>query len=335
MVRGALRFSASVTRSEGDAMTRLRFIVVVLNYRRAKETLDFLASLAGSTIQPLRTIVVDNDSGDNSVRDIRAAYPDLEVIETGSNSGFAGGMNAGIRQALAMDSTYIFAVNSDALLAPDALDKLIQALDIHPAAGAATGTFYYYPEMHRVWYAGGRLAYWRASALTGRRVDPGSQGSSAEVRDVTFLTGNAILFRSAALQKVGLFDERYFMYYEDVDLCARMIAGGFALLYVPPANFYHRMEVDEQTPFKTYYVFRNRLLFLASAPSLLVRAVGTVTYAGVLLIKSATWCIHDRSRARAAWMGLHDFLRSHLYAGRGFSLNTTDHHARGGHADRD
>jgi hypothetical protein len=95
------------------------------------------------------------------------------------------------------------------------------------------------------------------------------------------------------------------------------------------------MEVDEQTPFKTYYVFRNRLLFLASASSLFVRAVGAVTYGCVLLIKSATWGLHDRSRARAAWMGLHDYLRSQLYAGRGFSLNTTEHHARGGHADRD
>lgn len=310
------------------------FIAVVLNYQRAQQTLECLASLAGSLVQPSRTFVVDNHSEDGSPGRIRAARPDVDLVEPGQNLGYAGGMNAGLRRALDGDAEYVLIINSDTLVQRETVSALIRALDEEPGAGAATGTFTYYPDTRRVWYAGGEVAYGRAHAVTNRVV-PDSQRAeeSPAVRSVTFLTGCAMLIRTSALRSAGLFDERYFMYLEDVELSGRFLAKGLRLLYVPGATFSHRLDVDEQTPLKTYYVTRNRLLLLENAPSALLRVRGTAYLAGVLAVKSVWWLLTNRTLAAAALMGVQDYRAGRLYAGRGLSLAVQPARNRRAHAD--
>jgi len=310
------------------------FIAVVLNYRRAQETLESLGSLSGSHVQPSRTLVVDNHSEDGSSERIKAARPDVDLVEPGENLGYAGGMNAGLRHALDGNEEYVLIINSDTLVRPDTVSRLIRALDDRPEAGAATGTFTYYPDTQRVWYAGGAVAYGRAHAVTNR-VIPGLQRAdgSPVVQAVTFLTGCAMLLRTSALRTAGMFDERYFMYLEDVELSARFLGKGFQLLYVPGAMFSHRLDVDEQTPLKTYYVTRNRLLLLKSAPSALQRARGTAYLSLVLAIKSLWWILTNRRLAEAAFMGVQDYRAGRLHAGRGLSLAVHATGNRREHAD--
>ncbi len=315
-------------------MKRGTVAVVILNYRRKDHTLECLSSLSASTQVPLRLIVVDNDSGDGSAAVIRSARPDIEVLETKTNLGYAGGMNTGLRQALASDAEYILALNSDTLAAVDSVSVLVDALDSHQAAGAATGTFFYYPEALKVWYAGGSLAYTRAHALTTRALTPSSADGSSPVQKVSFVTGCAILFRASALRRVGLFDERYFMYLEDVDLSRRFLSEGFDLLYVPLATWYHRLIADEQTPLKTYFVTRNRLLFLERAPGLFSRIAGSVYVLLVVTMKVLWWSVTDRQLARAMLLGVQDYFSGRFHVGRGLTLSVQDTDTRRWNADR-
>jgi GT2 family glycosyltransferase len=200
--------------------------------------------------------------------------------------------------------------------------SLVGELERDPSAGAATGTFYYHPETTRIWYAGGELAWWRANAVTRRSLPATGDRDSGGAHGVSFVTGCAILFRAATLRAIGLFDERFFMYQEDAELCARFIMGGHRLLYVPHAVLYHKMAADEETPLKVYFTMRNRLLLLESAPSLWVRTVGTAYYAAMACLKILRWSLSDRALSRAAYLGMLDYAGHRFHEGRGLMLST-------------
>jgi hypothetical protein len=283
---------------------------------------------------PSHLVVVDNHSEDGSAARIRSARPGVELIETGENLGYAGGMNAGLRRVLETGAAYVLVINSDTLVKSDTVGKLVSALDTHPAAGAATGTFFYHPETGKVWYAGGSLAYGLAHAVTNLIAPPPVTDGVADAHKVTFLTGCAILFRVSSLRTAGLFDERYFMYLEDAELSARFLSRGFDLLYVPGAVFYHRLDENVQTPLKTYFVTRNRLLFLETAPTWTKRLAGSVYAACALAGKSAGWFLTDHRMASALCMGVRDYWAGRWKAGRGLGLAAQQIADRGAHADR-
>ena len=295
---------------------------VVLNYRRPQETAASVKALVQSSLPPASIVVVDNDSRDGSAAWLRKALPQVEMVESAKNLGYAGGMNVGLRRVLATDAAYVLVLNSDTLVDPGTVAALVRELERDPSAGAATGTFYYYPETTRIWYAGGELAYWRANAVTKRSLPGGGSRCIGETHRVSFLTGCAILFRAASLRAAGLFDERYFMYQEDVELCARFAAQGFRLLYVPHAVLYHNMTVDAQTPLKVYFTMRNRLLFLETAPHLWLRSVGTAYFGVMLFVKLVRWSVSGRTLFRAAWMGVLDYAGRRFYEGRGLELTS-------------
>jgi GT2 family glycosyltransferase len=293
----------------------------VLNYRRPEETASCVKALLDSVPPPASVIVVDNDSGDGSADWLRSALPHAEIVESGKNLGYAGGMNVGMRRALRTEAAYILVLNGDTLVDPGTMASLVSGLERDPSAGAATGTFYYHPETTRIWYAGGELAWWRANAVTRRSLPAGDGRRSGETYRVSFVTGCAILFRAATLRTAGLFDERFFMYQEDAELCARFITRGHRLLYVPHAALYHKMTVDEETPLKVYFTMRNRLLLLESAPDLWARSAGTAFYLAMAFLKIVRWALSDRALFRAAYLGILDYTRRRFHEGRGLMVN--------------
>ncbi len=295
---------------------------VVLNYRRPKDTAACVGALLESVPPPGSVIVVDNHSGDGSAAWLRTALPHAEIVESGKNLGYAGGMNVGLRRALLSDAAYVLVINSDTLVDPGTMASLVSALEGDPSAGAATGTFYYSPEITRIWYAGGELEWWRANAVTRRSLPAGDGRDGGEAQRVSFVTGCAILFRAAALRAAGLFDERFFMYQEDAELCARFIRDGHGLLYVPRAVLYHKMTVDEETPLKVYFTMRNRLLLLESAPTPWARLAGTAFYFAMACLKIVRWSLSDRVLLRAAYRGMQDYAKRRFHEGRGLMLKT-------------
>lgn len=308
-----------------ETVTRFPSVAaVVLNYRRPQETALCVQALVQSSLRPASIVVVDNDSGDGSVAWLRNALPQVEIAESGKNLGYSGGMNVGMRRALLTDAAYVLVLNSDTLVDAGTVETLVRGLEGDPSAGAATGTFYYYPETNRIWYAGGDLSYWRANAVTRRSLPVGSPRGIAEAHRVSFLTGCAIVFRTTSLRAAGLFDERYFMYLEDVELCARFIVHGFRLLYVPRALLYHKMTVDAQTPLKVYFTMRNRLLFLETAPNRWVRSLGTAYFISMFCLKLLRWSMSEGALFRAACMGVMDYAGRRFHEGRGLELTSRE-----------
>jgi GT2 family glycosyltransferase len=292
-------------------------IAVILNYCRAKDTIECLASINQSTVVPDEIIVVDNNSPDNSREIISKAYPQVTLINSGDNLGYTGGMNVVIKCALKKKTTYLLVMNSDTILERCSIALLIDALQKSPQSAVATGTIYHRNTPSRIWYAGGSINYWRASAFVRNKM-PVRRTSQF----VSFISGCAFIVRSSIIEKIGMFDERFFMYAEDTEFSARIQSNGYKLLYVPNAHIYHRVGREDVHAMPLYYNVRNRYLFLKLCSLGLDRFLGYTYLSIVLILKILWWLFRDPCLAIAAIQGVEDYFRNNFYSGRGIALQT-------------
>jgi len=236
-------------------------IAVVLNWNRRDDTLACVVSLLESTYQPLRVLVCDNGSVDDTPAAVRSAYPSVEVLELGYNRGFAGGANAGLRYALAAGAEYVLALNNDTFVEPTMIERLVEAAA--PDVGIVAPLIYYATAPDTIWSAGGVRSRWTLEQihdLRGQR-DTGIWPSTLK-RD--FAPGCAMLLSRVVLETVGLFDERFFMYYEDSDLCLRVRRAGHRILLVPAAHMWHKVATSSGgigSSAERYAMARSSVLF--------------------------------------------------------------------------
>jgi GT2 family glycosyltransferase len=221
-------------------ITTAQVTIVVLNWRRADDTISCLESLRAAELGGARLLVVDNGSGDGSVARIRAAAPDVPIIALAENRGYAGGNNAGIEQALADGAEAVLLLNNDTVVSPDFLTPLVDALNASPEAAAVCGAVHRHdrPELLDVAWSEVRFADRYVVQLRGVNAVPGE--GFDQRRNVEIAIGCVLLLRGAALRQVGLLDEAYFAYHEDVEWGLRARAAGWQLFYEPYARVYHR-----------------------------------------------------------------------------------------------
>jgi GT2 family glycosyltransferase len=210
----------------------------VVNWNAAGETLGCLASLAAVRPPLARVHVVDNGSADASADRIAAAHPEVHVIRNAANAGFSGGVNPGVRAALAAGADWVLLMNNDARLQPDAVAHLLAAAGAHPHAGLVGGKIFRDRAARRLWCCGVSLGFGpNIGKLRGfDRIDDG-RFDAPEVVDS--LTGCGLLVRRKVFETIGLLDEAYFAYVEDADFALRARAAGFVCVYEPKAVFEH------------------------------------------------------------------------------------------------
>src|SRR5436190_598438 len=240
--------------------------VVILDWNGREDTLACLRSLEQVEWDELSVIVIDNGSSDGVGDAIRAQFPDVHVIRSERNLGFAGGNNLGLRAALAEDADYVLMLNNDTELDRHAVAELVRVAEERPDAGAVCPLIYYMEPPDRIWFAGARFDPRRGhnGRHTGyRERDHGQYGV---VRETGRATGAAMLVSRRALEDVGLLDERLFLHVEDVEWSLRMRAAGYRVLLVPSARVWHRVSVaagGEHSPSIAYYAIRNTLAVCA------------------------------------------------------------------------
>lgn len=210
-----------------------RVSIVTLNWRGVEDTLSCLESLRDLAYPNFFVLVVDNGSGDDSVVRIADRYPDLDLLETGANLGFAGGCNVGIRRALEQGADYVWLLNSDTWVDPRALDALVACAEQDPRLGAVGSVIRDQGEPEHV------LA-WGGGWVDLRFGRPSHALSPVAGRDLDYLTGASLLLRACALQDVGLLDEQFFLYWEETDLCFRLRARGWKLGVAEDSRVWHR-----------------------------------------------------------------------------------------------
>jgi len=260
-------------------------VVSLLNYNGKKNTLDCLESLKNVKRDnfKLTIVVVDNASTDGSLKEIQNAKFKMqnhnlkvEIIGNKMNLGFSGGHNVTIRYGLENEADYVLILNNDTYVDENFLEELLKVAEEDSKIGILIPKIYFAPgfEYHKdryskneigkvFWYAGGKMD-WANVVGHHRGVDEVDEGQFDKTEETELATGCCMLIKKEVFKNVGLFDDKYFLYYEDSDLSIRAKSKGFKIVYVPNSIIWHknaRSAGGSGSKLQDYYITRSRLLF--------------------------------------------------------------------------
>jgi GT2 family glycosyltransferase/glycosyltransferase involved in cell wall biosynthesis len=233
--------------------------VVLVNYRGAEDTITCLRSFADVDwpADRLELIVVDNASGDGGAARIRAEVPGATVVESDVNRGFAGGCNLGAAHA---SGEHLAFINNDARPGADWITAAVEVLDTQADVACVASKVLDW-EGERIDFVDGSLTWYGMGYK--RECELPDTGEFEKPKDVLFATGAAMFVRSGVYRAVDGFDDRYFMFYEDVDLGWRLNLLGWRVRYVPTSVAYHRHHASMKSygPWREHYLLERNALF--------------------------------------------------------------------------
>ena len=203
-----------------------------------------LDSISSADPVPSRIIVVDNGSTDGTPERLRTDWSSVELIALESNQGFSRAVNRGLRLLLeSTEERAVFLLNNDVVLAPGVLGKLWETLEADDRIAGVCPLITYIDPPGRVWYGGGRVALWRGH-VGHNYIRADTDDIPEGVVDTDYLTGAAVLLRSEALHDVGILDEDFSFYAEDVDWSIRAVRRGWRLCFDPAERVAHRVSAS-------------------------------------------------------------------------------------------
>jgi GT2 family glycosyltransferase len=238
--------------------------IIILNWNGSQDTLECMESLTKISYNNYEIILVDNNSKGNDVNIIEKEYGNYinKIIESGNNLGFSGGNNVGIRYALENNADYIMLLNNDTVVEKDFLNELMKIAISIPTAGIVGPLIGYYNDREKVWSAYGFINKFKSSGFS-KKINTKIE-LVIENKRCTFLSGCCLLIRKEVIEKIGLLDEKYFLYLEDADYCWRTIKAGYRIIFVASSKIYHKVNVSttrNNSLLPLYYTVRNRLYF--------------------------------------------------------------------------
>jgi len=241
--------------------------IIILNWNGWKDSIKCLESLYQINYSNFNIILVDNASKDDSVKIIKdyAENKKLTLIENEKNYGFAEGNNIGIRYALKhLNPEYILLLNNDTIVNKDFLKELIKAGEKDMFIGILGPKIYHYDRPDIIWSAGCKIS-WKFAR--GIQIGTGEidKGQYDEPKEVEYVSGSAFLIKKAVIDKIGLMDKNYFLYFEESDWTLRANRAGYKSLYVPASKVWHKVSQSGggiSKPTGLYYITRNRWIFM-------------------------------------------------------------------------
>jgi hypothetical protein len=295
--------------------------IVILNWNGITHLTKCIASLENVVYKPLEVLVVDNNSTDHSVSEVKKKYPWVKIIANKSNLGYSGGNNKGI---LASKGKYVCILNNDTEVDRDFLDPLVNLMEQDSSIGCIQPKLVYGDDHELLNAVGSYLTHTGFLYHYGYRKNAGALQYN---RTMTIYSakGAAMLLRRKALDKVGLFDEDFFIYFEETDLCHRLWLAGYKVIYEPSSLVFHYEAVDTHKQMNNerilFLSYRNRIASFIKNVSLvrLMGLLGTLLVVYVFLIVLYLITLRWGSASsvlRAIWwniMSLPNTLRKRAY----------------------
>lgn len=256
-----------------------KIAIIILNYNGEKDTIECIESIAklsNVNCKPL-VIIVDNGSKKEfKFQNLKLEQSKVKTIRTEKNLGFTGGNNLGIKYALNQKSDYIMILNNDTILDKNIVDNLINCLEKNHDCGIVSPKIYFEKgfEFHKdrykkselgrvIWYAGGKID-WNNIIGFHKGVDEVDNGQYEMAIETDFATGCCAMIKKEVFEKVGLLDEKYYLYYEDNDFSQKAKKAGFSIFFCPKGIMWHKNAGSvggSGSNLQDYYITRNRLLF--------------------------------------------------------------------------
>lgn len=239
----------------------LKIAIIILVYNGRNYLPSLLSSLNRQKNNNLKVeiIIVDNNSSDDSIKYIEDNFPEIRIINNERNLGFAEGNNIGIKYALDKEFDFVGLLNQDIIVDENWLEPLIDRLKSSDKIAAVQPKIMHWPEKEKINSYGNILHYlgFGFTSFNGER----EEEVKSYPRVINYASGAAVIFKSNALRKVGLFDKSFFMYHEDTDLSLRMKLSGFQIEFVPDSKVFHQYVFSKSIK-KFYFIERNRFIIL-------------------------------------------------------------------------
>ncbi len=252
-----------------DSLKMPKVCIILVNWNGWEDTVECLHSLQNLNYEHFSVIVVDNASTDNSVKEIKDRFNKVTLIENSKNQGFAGGNNRGIECALDLGAEYVWLLNNDTVVEEKALEALINRTKNHPEIGICGSQVIYYDHRATLQALGGGT-YNKWLGITRDIGQNQSVNISFDHKHIEerlhYIAGASMLVSKTFINAVGLLDEEYFLYYEEIDWAIRA-KGAFKLGYAPESIVYHKegasigasnLNMSNKSRLADYYYFKSK-----------------------------------------------------------------------------
>ena len=234
--------------------------IITVNYNESGVTLELLESIRKLSYPNIEVIVVDNASPNDNPDIIKEGFPEVNLIKSAKNLGFAGGNNLGVKQA---KGDYLLFINNDTIVPEGFIEPLVETLEDNPEIGMVSPKIKFHWDSTLIQYAGyTAMNKWtiRNSSIGYHQKD---NGDFDEARETESIHGAAMMVPKKVVEEVGMMTEIYFLYYEEHDWAEMIKRAGYKIYYQPKSFILHKESVStgKFSPLKTYYISRNRILF--------------------------------------------------------------------------
>lgn len=280
-----------------------RTSIISVNFNQPEVTLDFLKSVKlNANLSTTEVILVDNGSREDHHAKFIAEYPALIYIRSEVNLGFAGGNNLGIKQAT---GDYLLLLNNDTEITANLIPELSAELEQNPEIGMISPLLLFFDSPDVIQYAGfTEMDYLtcRNSGIGSMMVNKGQYDQDS--RETAFCHGAAMMCRGADLEQVGLMEDNFFLYYEELDWCEKFKRAGKKIWFTGRTKVYHKesMSVGKESMIKTYFMTRNRMLFIRRNTGLLNTVLFSIYYIGLACPKQIILYLRKGRRDLVKWV---------------------------------
>ena len=227
--------------------------IIIVNWNAKKFLKECIESLLSQSFTDYEIILVDNVSSDDSVSFVTENFPQVKIIQNNDNVGFAEGNNIGIKNST---GKIIVLFNPDVVADKKWLSILVDTLQSSEKIAAVTGKMYYLGDKY-----GKDAVFCTWSKINPYSAKPTNFYENEPLAKVDYLSGAAMVVKRDVLDKIGLMDSDYFLYFEETDLCARMIRAGYDLMYIPSAIVWHAVSPLSNSENKVYYMESSKIRF--------------------------------------------------------------------------
>ncbi len=231
-----------------------KVFIIVLNYNGKDVIKTCLSSLFKLDYPNFEIVFVDNNSSDGSLEIAKSNFSKANFIKNSENLGFSAGNNIGIRFALERMAEYILVINNDTEVEKDFLEKLVEAGLKDKKAGVLSPVIFN-GEKNKIWFSGGKIKWFEMKTV--HEQEPRTE----EAYESEYLSGCAMLIKAEVFREIGLFDENFFLYYEDADFTFRAKKAGFKNIVVSSSWIYHFEKSEKMKPNKIYWLVVSGLIF--------------------------------------------------------------------------
>ena len=285
------------------------YLIVLINYNNWQDTLECIDSLLNAGVEYSAIFVIENGSTNDSYDKLKSHLPRVNIIKTDCNLGFSRGNNLGIKDGIKKDVEYIILLNNDTIVERNSIKILIDEMNKNTDVSIGTGQIRYYPEKDKIWYAGGKLITWRGLAKHNKFSEKRNTEYSQKPLMTSFISGCYMCIRTSHIKDLGLLNEKFFLYLEDIEYSARAINKKMKLMYVSGSVIYHKWRGETKLKYQTlYYAVRNRKLLIDLAFPIRAKFYFQIA----IFTKMIYWLITDGELFRAAKRGLEDYKKSYF-----------------------